>query len=340
MKALVLERPGQLRLTDMAPPKDPGPDEALVRVKTVGICGTDLHAFRGEQPFFEYPRILGHELGVEIVSLGSSAPQSAPAPGDRCAVEPYLNCGRCGACRRGKPNCCQNLRVIGVHLDGGMREYITVPISKLHKSLTLSFDNLALVETLCIARHAVSRAELTPGEQVLVIGVGPIGLSVIEFARLADTNVIVMEVSDHRLQFCREQLKIRRVIDAKINPLPQLQALLPEDLPTAVFEATGNRTSMITAFRYVASGGKLVFVGFVQGDITFSSPESHRREMTVLDSRNATAQDFAAVIRAIETETIDVAPWVTHRANIDDAVAEFPRWLEPKNNVIKAMLDL
>jgi len=340
MKTLVLEQPGQLRLTNMTPPEDPGPDEALVRVKCVGICGTDLHAFRGEQPFFEYPRILGHELGVEIIDLGSSAQRSTLAAVDRCAVEPYLNCRRCGACLRGKPNCCQNLKVIGVHLDGGMREYTTLPISKLHKSLTLPFENLALVEMLCVARHAVCRAELRPGEQVLVIGAGPIGLSVIEFACLADANVIVMEVSDHRLQFCREQLKMRRVIDAKVDPLPQLQAFLSDDLPTTVFEATGNRASMITSFRYVASGGKLIFVGFVQGDITFDSAESHRREMTLLDSRNATAEDFAQVLRTLEEEKIDLAPWITHRASPEEAVTQFPRWLDPTNNVIKAMLYL
>jgi len=340
MKTIVLDDPGQLHLTDTALPGQPGPGEALVRVKRVGICGTDLHAFRGEQPFFEYPRILGHELGVEIVSLGPNTQGSTLAAGDRCAVEPYLNCGRCGACLRGKPNCCYNLRLIGVHIDGGMREYTTVPVSKLHKSSTLPCDHLALVEMLCVGHHAVARADVERGEQVLVIGAGPIGLSVIEFARLAGANVIVMEVSDHRLQFCRDHLGVDRVINGKVDPLPQLQALLSGELPTTVFDATGNRNSMIAAFRDVANGGKLVLVGFVQGDITFNSAESHRREMTLLDSRNATAADFAQVIRTLEQGTIDLAPWITHRASPDEIVVEFPRWLDPTNNVIKAMLQL
>ena len=129
MKTVILEKPGRLNLTDTAPPAEPGPGEALVRVHRVGICGTDLHAFRGRQPYFSYPRILGHELGVEIVSLDPHTESNLRA-GDHCAVEPYLNCGACSACRRGRINCCSHLRVLGVHTDGGMRELITVPIDK------------------------------------------------------------------------------------------------------------------------------------------------------------------------------------------------------------------
>ena len=174
MQTIVLETPGSFTQVDRPDAPGPGPGEALVSVRRIGICGTDLHAFRGRQPFFQYPRVLGHELGVEVLAVGEGV--EAICPGDRCAIEPYLNCGKCIACRHGKTNCCASLQVLGVHTDGGMCERLIVPASKLHKSLTLTLDQLALVETLGIGAHAVDRAALMAGEVVLVIGAGPIGL--------------------------------------------------------------------------------------------------------------------------------------------------------------------
>src|SRR5262245_17969764 len=184
MQTVILAEPSRFELTDTAAPSEPPPGHALVRVHRIGVCGTDLHAYRGEQPFFSYPRILGHELGVEVLSLAPDV-KSDLAPGDRCAVEPYMDCGTCIACRRGSTNACTSLRVLGVHIDGGMREYIAVPSAKLHSSAALSFDQLALVETLGIGAHAVGRARIAVGAWALVIGVGPIGLTVMQFARLA-----------------------------------------------------------------------------------------------------------------------------------------------------------
>jgi 2-desacetyl-2-hydroxyethyl bacteriochlorophyllide A dehydrogenase len=337
MKTIVLDQPGHLRLTDTQPPSLPGPDEALVRVKCVGICGTDFHAFEGEQPFFSYPRILGHELAVEIVALGPTD-GTGLSTGDQCTVEPYLNCGECSTCRRGKPNCCPNLRVLGVHIDGGMRELITVPAIKLHRAKAVPLDHLALAEMLSIGAHAVRRAKVKSGEDVLVIGAGPIGLSVARFAQLAGARTLVMEVSDHRLKACQENLGLGLLVDAKRDPLPQLYAFLSGDLPTVVFDATGSRASMMKALEYAAHGGRLVFVGLVQGEVAFNDPEFHRREMTLLSSRNATGEDFARVIRALETGTIDLTRWITHRASPESIVSEFPRWLRPESNALKPLL--
>jgi 2-desacetyl-2-hydroxyethyl bacteriochlorophyllide A dehydrogenase len=339
MKTIVLEEPGLLRLTDTEPPGPPAPGEALVRVRRVGICGTDLHAFRGRQPFFSYPRILGHELGVEIAVPGPTEPDLGFAVGDYCCVEPYLNCGHCSACRRGKTNCCLNLQVLGVHTDGGMREWITVPLAKLHTSQTLSLDHLALVEMLCIGAHAVRRAQLEPGEPTLVIGAGPIGLSVIQFAQLVGAHVIVMEIVESRLEFCRQQLGVEFWVNGRRDPIPQLQDILAGDLPAAVFDATGNVNSMMNAFSYVAHGGRLIFVGLVQDNITFHDPDFHRRELTLLSSRNATGEDFAWVIQRLEAGKINLTPWITHRASPEEIVTEFPRWLEPETGVIKAMVE-
>jgi 2-desacetyl-2-hydroxyethyl bacteriochlorophyllide A dehydrogenase len=336
MQTIILDQPGQLRLTETAEPAAPGPGEALVRVRRVGICGTDIHAYYGRQPFFSYPRILGHELGVEVVALGPGA--SGIAIGARCAVEPYLNCGQCIACRRGRTNCCTGLQVLGVHTDGGMRECIVVPVAKLHPSEQLSFEQLALVETLGIGAHAVGRAQIAPGEWALVIGAGPIGLTVMQFARLAGAQVIALDISLERLAFAQSQRLADHAIVAGEDTLAQVQELTSGDLPTAVFDATGNATSMMGAFEYVAHGGRLIYVGLMQGDITFNDPFFHRREITLLASRNATADDMRQIIGQIEAGSIDTKPWITHRADSNIFAEQFPGWLAPGTGLIKGML--
>lgn len=339
MKTIVLETPGQFRLTDTTEPGMPGPGEALVRVKRVGICGTDLHAFRGRQPFFSYPRILGHELGVEVVALGAATELHNLQVGDSCAVEPYLNCGVCSACRRGKTNCCQQLKVLGVHTDGGMREYITVPQQKLHKAQGAPVEHLAVVEMLCIGAHAVSRAQITPGESALVIGAGPIGLATMQFAKLAGAEVACLELNPNRIEFCRRHLGIERFVDATHGVETELQQMLGGDMPTLVFDATGNAQSMMGAFNYVAHGGKLIFVGLVQGDLTFNDPYFHSHELTLLATRNATSTDFAYVVDCLNTGKINLDPWITHHASPEELIEIFPTWLDPANGVVKAMLD-
>ena len=337
MKTIVLEEPGRFRLSDSPAPQGPGPGEALVRVHRVGVCGSDIHAFKGNQPFFTYPRVVGHELGVEIVEVGRN--DAGLAAGDRCAVEPYLNCGGCIACRRGKSNCCVRLQVLGVHTDGGMRELLRVPAAKLHRSQRLSLDDLALVEMLTIGAHAVRRAQLETEENVLIIGAGPIGLSTIRFAQLTGARVLVLEISEWRRDFCRKHLGVEVCLDGKGDTGKVLESLLDGDLPTTVFDATGNPASMVQAVQYVANGGKLVYVSLVQADLTFRDTELHRRELTLLRSRNATAQDFAWALQMVEEGRIDLAPWITHRASADRMVAEFPGWLDPERGVVKAVVE-
>lgn len=339
MLGIVLDQPGQFRLTEVPQPAAPGPGEVLVRVGRVGICGTDLHAFRGRQPFFTYPRILGHELGVEIVELGPGTEGLGLAVGDHCAVEPYLNCGTCIACRRGRTNCCERLQVLGVHCDGGMVEWLVVPANKLHRS-NLPLEHLALVEMLCIGAHAVSRAQLAADDQVVVVGAGPIGLATAQFAKLSGAKVAVMEVNPMRREFCGKHLGISTLIDPQDDAVAALREALDGELPTVVFDATGNAQSMTSAFRYVANSGKLIYVGLVQADITFHDPEFHRREVTLYASRNATPRDFQDVIAALESGRINIAPWITHRSVPDTFIHEFPTWLEPERGVVKAMLEL
>ena len=338
MKAIVLEQPGQLRLRKVEAPGSAGPEQALVRVERVGICGTDLHAFGGNQNFFSYPRIMGHELAVEVLEIGATDAELDYALGDHCCVIPYLNCGACIACQRGKSNCCTRMQVLGVHIDGGMREQFTLPVDKLLVADGVPLEQLALVEMLCIGAHAAKRARINPGENALVIGAGPIGLATAQFAKLAGAEVMVMEVNESRLDFCAEVLGIDKLIDARGDALGQVQASLGGELPTIVFDCTGSAKSMHAAFDYVAHGGSLVLVGHITGDISFSDPHFHSHELTLLASRNATPADFAWVIDELRAGAINLAPWITHEAGPERIVAEFPRWVDPATGVIKAML--
>jgi len=344
MRTIVLDQPRQLSVVDRPAPQAPGPGEALVRVHRIGICGTDLHAYQGNQPLFTYPRVLGHELGVEVVEVAGGA--EGIGAGDRCAVEPYLSCGTCIACRSGKTNCCVRLQVLGVHADGGMRELITLPVRALHRSDTLSLDQLALVEPLCVGAHAVARAGIEADECVLVIGAGPIGLSVIQFASLAGAKVLVMDVNRDRLEFAREHFRVAAVIENSEGGPPtetmtRVQALTDGDMPSLVFDATGNQRSMTGAFDLPAPGGRLVFVGLFQGDVTFHDPAAHRRELTLLCSRNALPADFRRVISLLESGRVDTSQWISHRVPFGDGVVGgFPRWLDPQSRFIKAVIDM
>ena len=305
MRAVVLEEPGRLRLHDVPPPQ-PGLGEALVRARRVGICGTDLHAYAGNQNFFSYPRIMGHELAVEVLALGAGV--EGVSVGETCCVIPYLHCGRCIACRRGKTNCCIRMQVLGVHIDGGMREQFTLPADKLLKADGAAPEQLALVEMLAIGAHAVRRAAITQGAKTLVIGAGPIGLATAQFALLAGADVAVMEMDAGRLDFCRRALGIERLVDARNDAQAQ------------------------------PHGGTLTLVGHVRGDLTFSDPHFHSREMSLLASRNATSADFSWVIKRLRTGQIQLAEWVTHRATPQSILRDFPTWLDPAAGVIKAML--
>lgn len=338
MLQIALAAPGTFTATTTAPSPVAHDGKALVRIHRIGVCGTDLHAYRGRQPFFNYPRILGHELGVEVIEPGD--PAAGLKKGDRCSVEPYLNCGRCIACRRGKPNCCTQLKVLGVHTDGGMQPLFALPAHKLHASGKLSYDQLALVETLGIGAHAVERAGLEPGDFVLVIGAGPIGLSVIQFAQAAGARVAVMDTSANRLEFCRRQMGIDLLIDA-LQPDADAQLLAHGggEGPVAVFDATGSAASMMAAFKRPAAGGKLIFVGLVQGDLTFNDPEFHRKELTIFASRNARPETMRSIIAAIEAGKIDTSPWITHRLELAEVPARFAE-VAADPTLLKAMISV
>jgi 2-desacetyl-2-hydroxyethyl bacteriochlorophyllide A dehydrogenase len=336
MKTLLCKEPGKLVYEEAEIPK-PSKNEALIKITRIGICGTDLHAYEGVQPFFNYPRILGHELAAELVDFDN-------APGfeknEAVTIIPYFNCGACIACRSGKPNCCTSVNVCGVHVDGGMSEHLIVPSYSLVHGQGLSPDELALVEPLAIGAHGVRRANVTKGEYVLVIGAGPIGLGTMEFARIAGGKVIALDINENRLKFCKERLKVEHTINAlSDNVIEQLQQITSGDMPTVVIDATGSQKAINNAFQYMAHGARFVLIGLQKGEICFSHPEFHKREATLMSSRNATRQDFEHVVDSMKNNLIDPTAYITHKVAFDEVKDNFENWLDPKNGVIKAMIE-
>ncbi len=338
MKAIQLQAPEKFVRIEVEEPGRPGPGEALVRVHRIGICGTDISGYLGKMPFFIYPRIPGHELGVEVLDVGSEV--TNVKRGDRCSIEPYMNCGDCHACRKGASNCCANLKVLGVMTDGGMRDRFVLPARKLHSSTTLTFDQLALVETLAIGCHAVNRSGLQPGEPCLVIGAGPIGLATLEFVKIAGAKSIVLDTNEQRLAFCRDVMQVNHTLQLADNVVQDLRDLTNGDLPDVVIDATGNNVSMSNAFGFVAPTGRLVYVGITTQEVTFKHPAFHRPEGTLLCSRNALPDDFTRIIRLIETGQIKTDPWITHRTTFDNLIDVFPSYTKPETGVIKAVVEV
>jgi 2-desacetyl-2-hydroxyethyl bacteriochlorophyllide A dehydrogenase len=337
MKTLVCTKPGEFEYaTGEQPELKQG--QAIIKIKRIGICGTDLHAFEGTQPYFEYPRILGHELSGELIAV-----DGAPGfeIGETVTFIPYFYCEKCIACRSGKENACVNIKVCGVHQHGGMVEYLSVPSYSLIHGEGLSFDALALVEPLAIGAHGVRRAGVTKDEFVLVIGAGPIGLGTMEFARIAGGKVIALDINDDRLKFCKERLKVEHTINAMSPDVTeQLMAITDGDMPTVVIDATGNLRAINNAFQYMAHGAKYVLIGLQKGEICFSHPEFHKREATLMSSRNATRDDFEHVISCMKTKEVDPTTYITHRVFFDQVKDEFEGWLNPANGVIKAMIEM
>ena len=339
MQAIICETPNLLKMVSAKRPSIRA-GEALVRIRRVGICGTDLHAYGGRQPYFAYPRILGHELSGIVEEVADTATPAGIRAGDQVCILPYVSCGQCRACRAGKSNCCERLEVIGVHRDGGMREYLAVPLAQLVPVPSIGLEAAAIVECLGIGAHAVRRAEMTSGQTALVVGAGPIGLGVMKFLHLSGVRVVAMDVNPQRLAFCKQWGPADFTVNAAEKPLERMMEITGGDLADTVFDATGNAKSMEGAFAYAAHGGQVVYVSLVRDNITFHDPDFHKKEMTLLSSRNATREDFDTVIRAMEAGRINTDAFITHRTPFAETVGVFDSWLKPETGVIKAMVEL
>ena len=340
MKAILLEQPKNFKLIDTPEPAKPGPGEVLLKVHRVGICGSDYSGYLGKMPFYSYPRIPGHELGVEIAEVGEGVTHIKV--GDRCCVEPYMNCQKCHSCLHGHTNACEFNKTLGVHADGGLRPYFVLPARKLFPSSKLTYEQLALVETLAIGCHAVNRAKTQPGENALIIGAGPIGLSTLEFVKIAGARPIVMDTNEQRLAFVRNTMGVKDTILVKGEgkELDTLKEMTNGNLAHVVVDATGSNVSMSQAYNFVAYAGRLVWVGITLNEISFTQTLMHRHEMTFLASRNALPGDFVRIIQLIEDGKIDTKPWITHHSTLDGMIDAFGAWLKPETGVIKAMVQV
>lgn len=335
MLTVICETPRMLRALDRAMPTC-GPGEVLLRVKRVGVCGTDLHIFTGNQPYLQYPRVMGHELSgiIEQAPAGSHL-----APGDTVYVMPYISCGKCIACRQGKTNCCVNIQVLGVHRDGAFTEYLSLPQEFVQKAQGVSLDQAAMVEFLAIGAHAVRRANLQKGQRVLVVGAGPIGMAAMIFAKLRGAVVTALDARLDRLAFCKEQLGMAATVALGPDDEQALAARTDNEFFDVVFDATGNPKAMERGFKFVAHAGTYVLISVVGASITFSDPEFHKRETTLMGSRNATTEDFETVLTAMRAGQIPDKALNTHRLTLAEVPTDFQKLLDPAQGVVKAIVE-
>jgi 2-desacetyl-2-hydroxyethyl bacteriochlorophyllide A dehydrogenase len=337
MKAIVLQEPGKLERIEKDAPHAPKAGEVLLKMRRLGVCGTDLHAFNGKQPFFTYPRILGHEIAAEVVALGADVTHLKV--GDLCAVMPYRNEEEDQAVRRGKTNCGSSLKVLGVHEDGAMQEYITYSAHLVYPANELTLDQIAMIEPLAIGSHAVERAQIQPEDIVLVIGAGPIGIGTVAMALLKAAKVIVLDMNDNRLAYIKNKYPSVSGIILSDNVVDDLKSLLNGDLPTVILDATGNKQSMENCLEYVAASGTIVYIGLFIGDIVFHDPLFHRKEITLKSSRNAVATDFTKLIRLLKAGLVDIEGYITHRLSFDTLPETFTKLYLPEEKVIKAVIE-
>ncbi len=340
MNAIAFTAKDTAEIIDLPSDPAPGPGQALVRTHRMGICGTDTSAFMGKFPFFQFPRTPGHELGLEVIAVGENVTEVKA--GDKCSLEPYLNDPETVASQRGHSNACPKVSVIGVHQNGGLRQSDwLVPAHKLHPGNELSYDELALVETLAIGYHAVKRGNPQAGETAIVIGAGPIGLAALEFLKLMDLTVIVVDFAQNRLDFCQEKLGIEHAIQAKPDGshLAEIETITQGAFADVIIDATGHAGSMVGCFEFAAVGGRVVYVGITAQDIQFpQAPFFHRRELSVMASRNAHPKDFPEIIQIIKDGKINLQNWITHRLNLDEVPTEFAKFCDPKTGAIKAVI--
>ena len=332
MQVVVCQQPGSIALAERDAPPSPQDGWVAIDIANVGICGTDYHIFEGKHPYLDYPRVMGHELSGRVAEDAGDWHR-----GDLVIINPYLACGTCHACKRGKPNCCYNISVLGVHRDGGLCERLNVPATNLISAGALNAEQAATVEFLAIGAHAVRRSDATAQDRVLVVGAGPIGIGTALSARSRGADVHLLDASGPRLAMVAERFGFEHtytLADGK----DALMAATNGDGFDIVLDATGSLRAIESGFQYVAHGGTFVLVSVVKGDISFSDAEFHKREMRLIGSRNATTEDFAAVIADLTSGAIDYTKLITHRTTLAGLPDNLAGWALNRDQVIKAMV--
>ena len=331
MLTVLCEAPGKL-VSEQRPRPLRQPGEVLLRVRRVGVCGTDLHIFTGNQPYLAYPRVMGHELSGVVEEAD---PESGLAPGDAAYVMPYLSCGRCIACRQGKTNCCTSIQVLGVHRDGAMTELLAVPAPFVHKAEGITLDQAAMLEFLAIGAHAVRRTEIKPGQRVLIVGSGPIGLGTAYFAKIAGGDVTAIDAAP-------DKVELTKALGFRTFSVSELESVeftaIKQTGFDAVLDATGSIRAMNASLFHTRSGGSYTLVGVIKGDLVWPDSEVHRRELTIRGSRNATKADFDHVMDSIRRGLVPTDRLATHATDMDKVIDDLPRWVHARDGLIKAII--
>ncbi|MGR6980353.1 zinc-binding alcohol dehydrogenase family protein [Testudinibacter sp. P27/CKL/0425] len=332
MRSLVCMEPFSLQYQERPEPVAKS-NEVVIKVSAVGICGTDIHAYQGNQPFFEYPRVLGHEVSGSITAIGNQVKNYKI--GERVALIPYLSCGKCVACKNGKTNCCENISVMGVHQDGGFSEFLAIPETNIIP-IDDNVDDIsaALIEPFAISAHAVRRANVIKNSQVLVVGAGPIGLGVAAIAIAEGAKVVVADTSLERRMHIQQKLKVDVV-----DPLSEkIESHFDGILPEIVIDATGNPHSMNNTVNFICHGGKIVFVGLFKGDLVINDPDFHKKETTLMGSRNATEEDFVKVQKLMSENKIHSSMMLSDMFKYDDLVNIYENEIINNKSLVKGVI--
>lgn len=331
MQAGVVIEPGRFALEPRAAIGTVPQGWVLIDILAVGICGTDYHILEGKHPFLEYPRVIGHELSGRVVQDGHGW-----AAGDLVIVNPYLSCGTCRACKRGKPNCCSNIEVLGVHRDGGLTTQLAVPAGNLYPADGLTPLQAAMVEFLAIGAHAVQRSGVGQGDSVLVTGVGPIGIGTALFARLKGAEVALLDLSPERLKMAVDKFGF----DQGFTSVASAVGATNGDGFDVVFDATGHAGAIEAGFRAVAHGGTYTLVSVVKDTLCFSDPEFHKREMRLIGSRNALKADFDWVATAFREGHIDADALCSSVISAEKLAQTFVDLAQDRADLIKVIVQL
>jgi threonine dehydrogenase-like Zn-dependent dehydrogenase len=338
MNAIEISEPGRARRVERPEP-EPQAGEALLRVRRIGYCGTDLSTFRGINPLVAYPRIPGHEIAATIERLGPGV-EGPWRPGQDVLVMPYSSCGECSACIAGRPNCCANNQTLGVQRDGALAEWIAAPVAKLIPSETLTLTELALVEPLTIGFHAAARGRVGEGDIVAVFGCGAIGLGCIAGAVFRGGTTIAIDVDDAKLALARE-CGATHALNSTREPLhDRLRELTAGHGHRVVMEAVGAAATYQAAVEEACYAGRVVCIGYAKAPIELDTKQFVLKELDIVGSRNALPQDFADAVRMLERGAFPSAKVVTHTVGLDEAADAFQLWSDNPASVTKIHVTL
>jgi 2-desacetyl-2-hydroxyethyl bacteriochlorophyllide A dehydrogenase len=338
IKRIIISQPGEVKVAEAEFPV-PGPGEVLLKMKYVGFCGSDLNTYLGKNPMVDYPRVPGHEISAEVVEAGADVPEDIE-PGLSVTVVPYTNCGECPSCRRGRSHACQFNQTLGIQRDGAMQEYMVVPWQKILKAPRLNNLELAMVEPLTVGFHAIDRASVSSSDTVMVLGCGMIGAGAVAGAAARGATVIAVDIDDHKLLLARDS-GARFLINSKESDLHHmLEELTDGDGPDVVVEAAGNPVTYRSAIDEVAFTGRVVCIGYAGQEVSFATKLFVQKELDILGSRNATAEDFQAVIAYLEKGRFPLAEMITRKVRLDQAGEALREWADEPGKVMKILLDM